>query len=592
MVPLFLMAMTAFAVPVEGGIQVAIFEEGADFIRGFIEGQEFDIAVDEIGTDYSCFDMLGVRNFNLNIPINEFELSFDDRNASIRVTFDTIRGEDMELFGEDEDWWDICPSFSTDFYYLQITDLVFEVGLSPSVQDGNLVMEVVGNPLVSGNLDTDINNVPDSLILAAIEGLIWDTIADKAAELIPSLVASYWDKDMLSGNVFDFDLAAILDDAQVTGQSLQLGATLHASWTGDSGCSPAGAASGHGRRPDLTFGDGNGADLGIGITESQLNRLFRDAWADGFLCFPQDRMDLVYDAISGLIDPDIGGLALSAVFRSAPVITIEDGRATASFPNLELEIRGEVDGSEIEILGLVADLHANLELGLEPALTALTLTLHDLDLDFDEFRAEHLLSDNEEAVDHFKSFLRGWVADWVAEQIQGMALFATQFHFMGTYIRVDDIAYETGGMKILIKLYDENDPEVDKIAPDTEVTLVYTDPATETASLELSGTDDRTAPLAWTIQVDGEGWSSWQLEDTALIEGLSMGSHTIEVMARDNWLNVDATPASIVIEMGDPFGAVEDEGDAKGCGCSSRPGSAGGLAGLLLVGLGLVRRRR
>ena len=591
MVPLFLMSMTASALPVEGGVQLAIFEEGADFIQDLVEGQEFDVALDEVGTDYSCFDMLGVRDFNLNIPIQGFDLSFDDRKASVRVTFDTLRGEDMELFGEDEQWWDLCPSFSTEFYYLEITDLVFEIGLSPSVQDGNLVMEVTGNPLVSGNLDTDINNVPDTLILAAIEGMIWDTIEEKATELIPSLVASYWDKDMLSGSVFDFDLAAVLDDAQVTRQSLQMGATLHASWTGDSGCSPAGSASAHGRRPDLSFGTGNGADLGIGITENQLNQLFREAWADGFLCFPQDRMDLVYDAISGLIDPDIGGIAPSAVFNHTPIITLEDGKATASFPGLELEIRGEVDGEEIEILGLVADLNANLELGLQPELTALTLTLHDLNLDFDEFRAEHLLSDNEDAAEHFKSFLRGWVADWVAEQVQGMALFATQFHFMGTYIRVDDISYETGGMKILIKLYDENDPEVDKIPPDSGVTLLFTDPATETASIQLSGTDDRTAPLAWAIQVDGEGWSSWQLEDTALLEDLSLGDHTVEVMARDNWLNVDATPASVDVSMGDPFGEVEGEG--KGCGCASHaPGKPGGLAAFLVLLAGLVRLRR
>ena len=590
MFPLFLLAMTATAAPANGGVQVAIFEEGAEFIQGFVEGQEFDVALDQVGTDYSCFDMLGIRDFNLHIPISGFSMTFDAREAMLTVAFDTIRGEDMTLFGEDEDWWDLCPSFTTEFYYLEVTDMVFKVALSPSVVDGNLVLEVVGDADLSGDLDTDINNVPDTLILAAVEGMIWDTVAEKATELIPALVASYWDKDMLSGSVFDFDLSATLDDAQVTQDSLQMGATLHAAWTGHTACTPSGTASGHGRRPDLTFGSGNGADLGIGITESQLNQLFRDAWSDGYLCFPDDRMDLVYDAIAGLIDPEIGGLSPSASFNSAPIITIENDRATASFPGLALEIRGEVNGEEIEILGLEADLNANLELGLQPDLTALTLTLHDLDLDFDEFRAEHLLSDNEDAAEHFKDFLRGWVAEWVTDQVQGMALFATQFHFLGTYIRVDEIAYEPGGMKILIKLYDENDPEVDKIAPDTEVTLLYTDPATETASVELSGTDDRTAPLAYAIQVDGEGWSSWQLEDTALLEDLALGTHTIEVMARDNWLNVDATPASVVIEMGDPFGEAED--DAKGCGCSSHPNQRGGLAGLLLVGLGLVRLRR
>ncbi len=155
---------------------------------------------------------------------------------------------------------------------------------------------------------------------------------------------------------------------------------------------------------------------------------------------------------------------------------------------------------------------------------------------------------------------------------------------------MDHIAYEDGGVKVLIKLYDEDDPEIDRIAPDTSVELLSVDPETGSASLKLAGSDDRQGPLAYSIQIDGEGWSRWQLEDSFTIEGATKTEHLVEVIARDNWLNVDESPASLVVNLADPFGQTPES--SRNCGCSSRTQQTGGFAGLLLVLASLVRRRR
>jgi len=587
--PLFIFSATA--APVEDGVQLAIFPDGAEFAGQFMEGQEFDVAMDEVALEYGCYDTVGILDFNLNVPVEGMSIELLAEEISVTVAFDTILGEDMVLFGEDEDWFDICPAFTADFHYAQVDDLVIKLALLPTIEEGDLTLELARDVTTSGSLSTDIAYVPDSLILPLVEDTIWATLEQTATDMIPEMVASYWDKDMISGSVFDFDLSARLDNASITPQALQMGATLQAAWTGTSRCAIANNdPDDHGRSPNLDFGNGNGADIGIGITEGQLNNLFRQAWSDGFLCFPEERMDLVFEMVRTLIDPEVGGLAPSAIFSEIPVLNIENGRAEAMFPSLELEIRGEVDGEEVELVALEADLNTTVEIGMEPALTALTMTLHDIDLDFKYFRADYLLSDTEEASEHLKAFLRNWAADWVSSQVQGLALFATQFHFLDTTIRLDDIAYESGAMKLMIKLYDDDDPEVDKIAPDTSAELIYTDPQAGTAILELNGVDDREGPLAYAVQVNGEGWSSWQLEDTFTIEDSWKSEALVEVAARDNWLNVDPSPATLTVNLNDPFDGTGDK--LRGCGCSSSPSPKTGLMGLLFAAAALAYRRR
>ena len=77
----FLLATAVSAAPVEGGVQVVVFSEGADFASKFIEGQEFDIALNEMDSAYGCYDRVGVRNFNLNIPVQTLSIELMVRSA-------------------------------------------------------------------------------------------------------------------------------------------------------------------------------------------------------------------------------------------------------------------------------------------------------------------------------------------------------------------------------------------------------------------------------------------------------------------------------------------------------------------------------
>jgi MYXO-CTERM domain-containing protein len=224
---------------------------------------------------------------------------------------------------------------------------------------------------------------------------------------------------------------------------------------------------------------------------------------------------------------------------------------------------------------------------VDPALAALTMSLHDLELEIIDLEADHLLSDAEDAEDHLVDFLEGWVAEWVAEQVQDLALFATQYHLFGTYLRLDATTWQTGGVVIHASLYDEDDPAVDLTPPDTQAWLLETMPVANWARIACTGNDDKSTELAFAHQLDGGGWSSWSTDTELVVEDLLVGTHSVEVKARDGWLNEDPTPAVVDFEL--EAGEI-DKGDEPGrCGCAS---GRGAMAGWWLLAIALTARRR
>ena len=70
------------------------------------------------------------------------------------------------------------------------------------------------------------------------------------------------------------------------------------------------------------------------------------------------------------------------------------------------------------------------------------------------------------------------------------------------------------------------------------------------------------------------------------VSGLDAAGHVVQVVARDQWLNVDGEPARLSFDL-----LAESEVAEGGCGCASTsPGRAGLALGLL--GLLAVARRR
>ena len=585
---LFALLGLASANPVDGGIQLAVFPEGVDYTLGWVEGEEFEVERDELSSDYSCYDALGVRDFNATIPVDDVAVDLLSNLISVRVDFGTIHGEDMEIFAEDSDWWDICVEFTTDFDSFSIENGVFTATFYPRVEQGKIALSLEGEAEISGDLDTDINNVPDSLILGLIEGLIWDKVSETVTDMLPELVASMWSADLLSGTLYDFDLSLVLNDADVHQDALEIGATLETSWLGSAACEGETTSSGsRGRQPEIDFGNGGGSALSLGLTERQLNSLFDNLWGDGFLCFDEDRMEALFSLVSALFDPDVVDMAATASFDEVPEFRITNSGASVGFEGFDLNLTGELGGEEVVLLRTRLSLQAELDLGVEASLGAITLNVHSMELDIEEFEAEHLLSGGSEASAHLQDFLEGWLVGYLEDQIQGMALFATQFHVMKTYIRLDEVDYQAGGMGIFLSLYHEDDPAVDKVAPDTEAWLETTDPVAQSATLAWKGSDDRDEPLVYATRVNGAGWSDWTTDTRVVLEDLAPGMHNLEVRARDSWFNEDPDPYLLDFAMA----AAPVSEETSGCGCAT---SAPARSWAIWVGgvLGLLLRRR
>jgi hypothetical protein len=582
----------AAALPVSGGAQVALYPRGIDLATGWFEGETYTIEEPVLGGEYSCWDEVGIRDFSLEVPVETVEVTLREHFLDVRVEFGTIHGEDMEVYSLDADYFDTCVEFESDLLYITVTDPVFEVSLQPRVQGGALILEVLGDPQVTGDLDMDIDWFPDDLVLYFYEDTIFEELSEAARTMIPELVASTFDASMLSGAYDDYAVAATLSDATVTPDALWVGAELEASWLGTAGCDPGVEQPGAGREPELDMADGQGSTMAVGLTEWQLNALLRQLQSDGFFCFDPDRMDYVYAAVEELFDPSVADLAASANIGEPPVLVVEQGGADALFQGLELEVTGTIAGQTQVLLAATANLRAQASLGVDPALASLTMSLHDLDLEILDLQADHLLSDSPDAEDHLVDFLEGWVAEWVAEQVQGVALFATQYHLFGTYLRLDSTTWQTGGVVIHASLYDEDDPAVDLTPPDTQAWLLETLPGAGRARVAYTGNDDKSTELAFSYQLDGGGWSGWSTETELVAEGLRVGSHVVEVKARDGWLNEDPTPAVVDFVM--EAGEIVGEEQPGRCGCGGQKGSRAGWW-LVLVGAltwGRARRTR
>ena len=580
---------------VSGGVQAAVYEDGLDFAEELLNGQNFDIYQSEVSGENGCYDLLGVRDFNLNIPIENVSAQFTSQGLSVQVDFGTITGEDMILFGEDEEIWDTCISFALDLYSASVTNGRLEATILPVVNQGELSVEFVGSPLLEGDLQTDTAIIPDGVVLYFFEDTIWEMLTEASAELLVGLVDSTWQAGLLSGEFYDLDLSADLTDADVSSDALLAGADLNAAWVGEAVCTPGSASSATDSEPRIDFGNGFGSSVGLGMTEGNLNRTLRELWEDGYLCFPDERMGLIYQMAEELFDPTVAGLQAEAVIDTEPVIKITKNGAKLVVDAFSLGVKGEIEGVEREIIGAEGSLSGQIDLALDPVLTALRVSLHDMELNLRRFDAEHLVSDSPNAQEHLRDFIEGWLLEWVVEELEQISLFNTQFDAFGAIARVDNIQWQKDALLVLASLYLPDDPAVDRIAPDTAIDGMELKPKEAGALIRFSGSDDRSGELGYSYRVNGGSWSSWSTDKVAQLTGLLPGTHDFEVKAKDSWLNEDTTPAEIRFEL--PELAAEDGPDQGGlanCNCaSSMPRSGAGLAwALLLAGAVVLRRRR
>lgn len=586
MVPSFLLflggAPALAGDPVQGGLQAAVFPDGLDFVEDYVAGYTLDLEESDVGGEYGCYDRIGVHDFNLYVPVDTVDLELTDGALDITVRFDQIYAEDFTVYGQDEDYLDACIEFEADVLYAQVDDAVLDVSVSAAIQDGELVLEVLDSA-VQGDIDTDIAWFPDDLALAYFEEAILDGIAGTVGEYVPDLVSTYVGAALFGTDYGEFSFEVGLDQASISRDSLGLRASPSIAWTGTDGCpsedrgeDPAGA------NPQLGFGEGDGSSLAIGVTEGTINELFLAAWRDGYFCFTEDNIDEFISLVAAAFDPGVAGLQGTASLLQAPRVRVDNDGLHFELADIGATITGQVDGESQVLLDVRGDVTGLLELGLDQELSSFTLSVRELDIELDQLQADHLVAQGDEGEAELARFVEDWVGGWTASMAQDMVLFSSLYYFWEIALRVDRIDPVNGGLMVYVSLFDADDPQVDGVAPDTQFRL---DESTdEYVQLELQGTDDRPGALAFSVQVDGAGFSAWSTDPLYRLTGLGPGVHYVEVISRDQWLNVDPTPAEGWLELG-------DEGtETRACACAT--GGPASALFLLLGGLaGLVRRR-
>ena len=571
----------AQAGPLAGDVQVVLYDDALDVAAQLVEGLDPSIDEPDLGAAVSCWDRVGVRDFNLDVPIDLVGLSPGAGTLTVYVGFGPITGADMTVYGEDEDWTDLCPEFETALHSVSITDaeLVATVTLAPA--GGGFSVGWTDAPLVYGDLTTDFEDVPDDEVLYFVEDTLRALVADELQAALPPLLDEALAEAAFQGDYDGLAVDMALSDVDLTPQRLGLAATGTVRNTAPAGCPlPPDPGAPEGRAVALPLDDPAGAALGVGLTEGFTNALLHTSWSAGAFCFGSESADTLADRLAVVVDPDIATFEVQAVLGAPPVLTLDDGGMSVSLSDLALTVTGRSDGGSVRLVDAELDLSADATVGFAPSLTALTLSLSDLQVDFRTLALQRVLP---AFADDVEPLLEDWLAGWLEDELQELPVFSSLYYGLGWAIVVDEARPAAGGLELWLDLADPAD--LDQTPPDTAIESLEV--GQTSIAVAWSAEDDAGGPLAWSWQVDDGAWSAWTNAGSAEVWALPEGDHVIRVQARDAWLNVDPTPAerAFTLSADNPRRGGES---CAGCASSGRSAPAWGILGLLLVGL---RRR-
>ena len=577
-----LWTMPVVAASVSGGVQVAAFPGALDFAGEVMTGETLYIEEPEVsGSDVACYDEVGIRNLNAIVPLNRVDLEFNDDTILVDVHFGTISGQNMDLYGVDADIWDVCPSIEATISSVEFRQgrLLAEFTVESLDDDFDIVLNAP--PTLTGDLDTDIDWVPDDLVLAFVEDAILDAIEELMVDEVPPIIKSVLGNSLYTGQVGTVALDVQLEEVFLNDQLL-LGMNVEAAWLGD-GCPISGVISEpEGANPEVVFESARDSDLGIAITEYQINTLFFGAWEDGLLCFEAGPLFDAVEAVEATLGESIPNSDVELSFNQAPRFIIREGGMHMVLDGLHLGIYGDINGTRKALVGLDASIALEAEIRVDNALSSFVFDLSNVDLQLEALIADPLITDQNGVTARLISFLEGWAMDTLARRIANVPVYGNLFELSGLFLRIDQLAAEYGAVRVYGSLYDSTDPEVDVEAPDTDAYIAKTTPSS--IHLAWSGTDDRNGTLAFSWRLNSGPWSYWTAEARGTVPTPTPGTHIVEIRSRDAWLNTDPSPKAIVFKV--------DERDGKPrCGCATQAPFRAGLPLLLTIILVGVRRR-
>ncbi len=578
-----LWTLPAYATAVNGGIQITAFPGALDFAGEVMTGQTLYIEEPEVsGADIGCYDTVGIRDFNASVPLDIVDLEFRDDTIIVDVHFGAIRGENMTVYGTDDDLWDVCPSLEAQVNSVEVTQGRLLAEFSATASDADFDLNIVGTPTFTGDLTTDIDWVPDSLVLGFVEDSFFESVEALIAEEVPPLVKGLLGNSLYAGQIGDIDLDVQLTEVAVE-RALMLGMDVDAAWLGE-GCPISGVIrEPTGANPAVRFDPSTDSDIGIAVTEYQINRLFFGAWEDGLLCFEAGPLYTAVEMVEATLGEGIPNSDVEISFNQSPQFVIREDGMTMAIDGLHLGIYGDVDGERRALIGLDAGITLEAEIRVDHGLSSFVFDLSNVDLDLEALVADPLITDRNGITDRLVEFLEGWAMDTLANRIADVPIYGNLFEVSGLFLRVDEMTTEYGAIRVAGSLYESSDPDVDVAAPDTDAYISRT--SADSVYVKWSATDDSDGPIAFSWRLNSGAWSYWTSESTGAVPTPEPGTHIIEVRARDAWLNTDPSPKAIVFR-------VDEAETSKGCGCATQPiPNAAFLWSIAAVIVGVRRRR-
>lgn len=557
---LITMASIATASSIERGVQAQIHPAGFELVSRELSGLDFQIGPTQLAGSWECYSSIEVEDFNLDIQIERVTLDPRDGALGIDVQLGTVRGEQMGISGV-SGWFDLCIDFDTTVEYIALNNGHLQGQLASEVRDGVLELSFVDPPSFTGSFSSEIDWFPDSLVWAFMEDNVLQMVSDLLVDTLPGVVSGFTSNELLLGT-WGTATEVSLNVAEVSTSTDGLYVAVDLDLNGDGG--PPGT------RLDL---DPRGeSHLAVGVTASMAQELLEVAWAEGLLAADSPALTFLLDDLIELLGLE-GDVEIALSAEVPPSIAIDGGGLHISVPSTRLVAESEGE----TLLELEGDLEGSLEVSI--AHGGIRFSAHELSLEVTKMDASHLVDQDPDAL---QDFLEGWVMAAATAALDDLEVYGGHFAGLGYVLRLDETQTQDDGIAAWLTIFDEDDPAVDRIPPDTTASASVSG---DVLSASFAATDDRSGELMFSWRIDDDSWSSWSLDDTVEL-AVEPGSHQIEVMSRDLWHNQDPTPAIATFSVAAP----EVEEEPKKCGCST-PGSAAPLGLVWALGL-LIRRRR
>jgi len=558
-----------------------------------------------------CFDEVGVDNFQLASLLDAAELDFHETPNGLQLTayidFIDIYGE---IWGQDSDTFDLCPSFGVTLNQAYVSGIVFTADVKPYVDDAyNLFVEFNAPPqMLFDDVMIDVNGFPDfveDLVLSQefVQDFLMRKINEALAAKVPEMLSDPLFAAVFTGTAGPVDYRIGVSDITIDkdGANTFLDIQVDAA-TGNT--PPACVAY----LPEPTFavrgtpglGEyGDSSMLEISLADAGVNEVIWAAWKSGLMCYDAETHPLepfrhVLEGINPLADEM---LQYELSIAKPPELVFEDGKLTAKMTGFHMEASALMpSGEERLLLRVDADMSMGAVIEVDRATNRVLFSMDVMDIEFDAIESEILFSDSAEAEEHLKEFIAGFVIPRMQAKMQRYEVTNSVFPVSDYLVMLDFVEMREGHAVAGATLLRSDDPSINRVSPDT---FVESDPGLVKkthVSIEFSGTDDDSDVLLYAFRIDGGDWSSWTEKTEAELTALTEGPHTFDVKSRDKWQNEDGTPASATFQVA----AVNERDMMGGCGCSldgtqsgSAPsaGAAGALALAVAIGLSIRRRR-